>query len=342
MSWTLLFLILTLGQMIHGALAGPWGPESDPEVMSPHPRRRFVQLPLHGEAFASERFWSGDHWANYKGSINFRWYARQKSGFGYRSPGLEEARRMSIPLLAELSPAEKYDLLMGHYDYPLRSAVEAVADPKALVWEGICHGWAPASMNHSEPRPRLLRNPDGVDVPFGADDIKALLSYYYGFVHRVSDTFQLGKRCFDRGPRAANPDCHEDLNAGAFHIVLANRIGIGQEGFIADLQRFEEVWNHPITAYQTVVLKRLDRSLTVRTKLTFVEGSGHDWHPVLETEKQVTKTISFSYVLELDEAGEISGGTWLSRERPDFLWLMNRARRFSAPLESLGILLEDE
>jgi hypothetical protein len=110
----------------------------------------------------------------------------------------------------------------------------------ALSWEGICHVRTPASMNHTGSRLRLLRNTDVIDVPFGTEDIKALLNYY-GLVHRMNDTFQLGKRCFDPGPRAANPDCHKNLNAGAFHIVLANRIGIEQEGLIAYLQRFEEV-----------------------------------------------------------------------------------------------------
>jgi hypothetical protein len=187
-----------------------------------------------------------------------------------------------------------------------------------------------------------MTNPDGVTVPFGADDIKALLSYYYGFVHRATDTFQMGRRCFDRGgPRGPHPDCDDDLNAGAFHVVLANRIGIDQKGLIADLQRFEEVWNHPITAYRTEIRRRGPRRIAVRTTLNFIDGNGHDWHPVLATPNQLAKSIAYDYALELDAAGMITGGSWISRERPDFLWLMGKVRRFGGSLPALGLLLDE-
>ena len=88
----------------------------------------------------------------------------------------------------------------------------------------------------------LALNPDGIRIPFGSSDIKALVSYYYanGF---ISNTHQMGRRCYEDGNRS---DCEEDLNAGAFHIVLVNKIALRNEGIIIDLKRGLEVWNHPI------------------------------------------------------------------------------------------------
>lgn len=80
--------------------------------------------------------------------------------------------------IARLSPAEKFDFLNGPYYYPLKAEVEKLAAYDAESWEGICHGRAPASMNHNEPRPKILRNPDGIKIYFGSADIKAILSYY--------------------------------------------------------------------------------------------------------------------------------------------------------------------
>ena len=38
----------------------------------------------------------------------------------------------------------------------------------------------------------------------------------------------------------------EGVNAGALHILLANMVGIRKEGFIADVTRDREVWNHQL------------------------------------------------------------------------------------------------
>src|SRR5687768_1914137 len=112
-----LLLALALTPKIALALAPdlrrPWEGVSDPLIMSSTFERRLQYLPLKGRTKGQERFWSGDYWANKKGSINYRWYAREKIGFDLDSPSKEEARRMSIPELAALSPSEKYDLFTG-------------------------------------------------------------------------------------------------------------------------------------------------------------------------------------------------------------------------------------
>ena len=255
----------------------------------------------------------------------------------------------ALPELAQLSPSEKYDLYTGRYDYPLKNEVNKMANPHALYWEGICHGWAPASVNHVEPTPKLVKNPDGIEIPFGSTDIKALLSYYYAYEHNPIDTSQMGKRCFTPVKRNRREECHDDLNAGAFHIVLANKIGIEGKGIIADLERFNEVWNHPIVSFDSKILwKNAPRkdaapktiySISIQTTIEFVDENDYDWHPVIGSSKQITDKLIYQYELDIDEEGEIIGGRWESWKRPDFLWLVNKPRMFEGRLSRLSDLL---
>ena len=348
-----LFMLL-LGMSANGApmeLDQLWGETSDPEIMSYFFMRKFHDLPLSGVVKPSTKYWSGDYWPLRKGNINYRWYARKKIGFQHDSPSKERALKMSIPELAELAPTEKYDLFTGRYDYPLRNEVDRIADSQADAWEGICHGWSPASMNHPEPTPKLLRNPDGIEIPFGSSDIKALLSYYYAYGFQVSNTYQMGRRCFTSSFFNIDSECHEDLNAGAFHIVLANRLGIDRIGFIADIERYKEVWNHPITKYQSTIISELGpeydsapgtvRVYHMKTAITYLDDNGNDWQPVHGTNKQLSQIINYEYKLDIDAFNSIIGGKWISRSRPDFLWLKSKAQNFSGSLSKLGELLND-
>lgn len=328
-----------------------WQSDSSPEIMSYYYEKKFANLPVTGKVKKTNHYWSGDYWALKKGNINYRWFAANKIGFGYKSPTKSEALRMTTRELAELSPSEKYDLFTGLYDYPLKNEVYRIANPGASIWEGICHGWSPATMNHPEPKPVLVKNPDGIDIPFGSTDLKALLSYYYAHVHQAPDNFQVGKRCYKEGMQRNDRTCINDLNAGAFHIVMANLIGIDGRGFIADMQRYDEVWNHPFTEYKSQVMgySMPDRTsapgtvtrVDIQSVITYVDENGHDWHPVMNTPKQLSKLVTYRYFVELDSAGNVIGGEWISKERPDFLWMMTKPREFVGSLSQLGYLLEE-
>lgn len=346
-----LLLCLLIAPATYASINEAWRDAGNPELMSYFFEKNISKLPLNGTVTDQHHYWSGDYWALKKGSINYRWFAKHKVGFNYLSPTREEARRMTIPELAALSPAEKYDLMTGRYDYPLKNEVEKIADAGAETWEGMCHGWSPATMNHEEPRPKLIKNPDGIDIPFGSTDIKALLSYYYAYIYRAPDTFQVGRRCY-KGPFLNfDKDCHEDMNAGSFHIILTNRIGIDGKGFIADMERFEQVWNHPFMGYDSQLIRETKptsdsapgttKRQELRTTVTYLDENGHDWHPVIGTDKQLTKTVIYQYVVELNSSGEIIGGEWISKHRPDFLWMMARPENFEGSLSQLRQLLED-
>lgn len=333
------------------AITQAWENVSDPEIMSYFFTRQFSLLPLQGRVASNEKYWSGGYWALRNGNINYRWNAKRKVGFNHISPTKERARKMSIPELAELAPSEKYDLFVGRYDYPLRTEVNNVADPDALEWEGICHGWSPATMNHVEPRPKLMRNPDGIEIPFGSSDIKALISYYYAYGFQVMNTYQMGRRCFKGSFMNRDKDCYNDLNAGAFHIVLTNRLGIDGIGFIADIQRYKEVWNHPIVKYSSTIIST-SGALTssapgtvkiyrLKTVITYLDDNGEDWQRVIGTPKQLTKITNYEYTVETDAQNNIIGGEWISVARPDFLWLKSKPTSFEGNLSRLGELLDD-
>lgn len=307
---------------------------------------KFDHLPLLGEIKDKRKLWSGDYWPLKKGSINYRWYAREKTGFNLDSPTRDEALKMNVTQLAALSPSEKYDLFTGRYDYPLRNEIAKIASPRAMLWEGICHGWAPASINHTEPESKLLKNPQGIEVPFGSTDIKALLSYYYAYGFVTQDV-QMGSRCYPE----SGDGCQDDLNAGAFHIVLANRLGLQGISFVADIEFRGEVWNNPAYGYSTTILREAGpghtstkgtvRVISVRTDFYFADNGENSWRPVLGTQLQVINKRQYDYDLEIDGLGNIIGGEWRSRSRPDFLWLKQRPYRYTGLLYRLGELLED-
>lgn len=347
----LLFLFLSL-ELSFSAVNESWSDLSDPIIMGPSFIQDFQRLPLKGATLPSEKLWSGDYWALVKGSINYRWNAKKKIGFNLTSPDKSTAMRMTIQELAELSPSEKYDLLTGRYDYPLKAIAGKIADPKASIWEGMCHGWSPAAINHNEPTPKLLRNPDGIEIPFGSTDIKALLSFYYGYLNTTADNFMIGRRCYKSPFLNSDKDCQNDPNAGAFHVLLANKIGIEGKTFILDLERFEQVWNHPVTSYHSVITGEekpyasaalaTTRVVKLRTRIVYLDEGDNDWRPVLGTKKQKYDERTYDYKLELDSSGRIIGGEWISRDRPDFIWTMRKPRAFTGILSRLDELLDDE
>lgn len=129
--------------------------------------------------------------------------------------------------LAKLSPAEKYDLLLGDTSFDLTNKIWNYAEkwgnekkwgflsaidlpdgfriPNAnrmmALWEGICHGWAVAA-GHS-PRPEKTVNvtlPNGKKMPFYPDDIKALVSLMWANSTIQSNVIFEGNRCNKKYP----------------------------------------------------------------------------------------------------------------------------------------------
>jgi len=298
---------------------------------------RFSELPLEGEVSDKNKNWSSDYWPLRRGGINYRWNAEAPTGFNLHSPEKADIAGLSIKQLSTLSPAEKYDLFVGDYGYSLKKEVASLANPTASFRTGICHGWALASIHHKEPLPKILLNPDGIRIPFGSSDIKALLSFYYAQETTMCDT----------------DDCKEDLNAGTFHMTLANKVGVDKVAIIADIKRFKEIWNHPIISYESQILQdhlppehlsvpNTVRVLHVGTRISYVNTVPEkSWGPILQTNDQKRTFRSYEYTLELDSQNQIIGGRWISQDRPDFLWIKRRPKNFTGMFHRLSELLND-
>ena len=143
----------------------PWEDHSSPLRMNKNFQKKFSSLPLFGQATGNRKYWSSYYWPLNKGNINYRWNSVEPIGFNLKSPDKEEVLRMGFKELKSLSPSEKFDLFLGKYKYPLKQKVSKRTSPTRKDWEGICHGWAMATLNHNEPYEKIMTNPDGVRYP---------------------------------------------------------------------------------------------------------------------------------------------------------------------------------
>ena len=155
-----------------------WSGENNPFLLGGNFNQYFDELPRTARLHTLP--WSDSYWQSNKGGISYRWRTKSKNYFDYRLPTKGQIFNMSMSQLADLSPAEKYDIFMGRYDFPTVKLERERTSRQDKKWEGICHGWAPAALHFTEPHPVLIDSVDGVAVPFGSSDVKALLSYYQG------------------------------------------------------------------------------------------------------------------------------------------------------------------
>jgi hypothetical protein len=250
--------------------------------------------------------------------------------FTYSLYTLEQLKKLSVNVTKTLSPAEKYDIFIGRYDYPLVHEEWQRTNASDPTWEGICHGWSPAALFFKEPNPVTLTNADGVSVPFGSSDVKALLSFYCGQYDTNRMTKFIGTRCesdLDENPDDADgvPAC-KDMDAGGFHVIAANEIGMHKRGFVIDRQRDYQVWNQPLNSYTSKIGPKgaaragaglsATASVNVTTTITYTRETDAAWtaHAPDLVERK------YEYVLDLDARGRVIGGDFTSWGRPDFSW----------------------
>ena len=260
----------------------------------------------------------------------------------------------------KLSPAEKYDLLVGDHNWTLTKAMwqrgrDDMDSGGVANWTGICHGWSAAAhmgVKEAQKSVKVLDVTGTYQIEFYADDIQGLESYLWAKSSPI--TIQAGSRCKQdsvvRDPylRPVDPACL-NLNPMTWHMVILNRVGISQKSFVMDSSSGPEVWNYPISSYDysyfnprtfetTHLLKaaiepiqnlNTDKYRTYRNPMSkFVVGIVMDiFHPELISAQvgnsngpNAIQTETYIYDLELDENYNIIGGEWYSKSRPDFLW----------------------
>jgi hypothetical protein len=263
----------------------------------------------------------------------------------------------------------------AHPDY------DAAAEP-IPHWEGLCHAWAHATLAFQEPELVTMTNKKGIEIPFGSSDIKGLLSLFLDHVPSP-DTRFLGGRCSDdmsslldkiakiESPEEGSPYFNataeekaaalapikdelarlsqsmvcRDTNAGAFHLVITNQIAKLQEGFIVDVTRDDEVWNHPVYGFKSEVVAELEPStgaapgtvkeIEVLTRMDYIVEVSQHWQRKDYRPEVAQASVEYHYRLELNANGEIIGGEWLDYDRPDFIWKQSTPK-FKGTFKGVG------
>jgi hypothetical protein len=304
----------------------------------------FKALPLEGKLPEGTRAWSGDYWAFKLGNINLRWNTPKPIGYDLPSPNLAKILNMSEAEMAALAPSEKWSIYQGDYKYELVSHVGSYTGKRKKLWAGICHGWSPASLYHQEPTPKVLVSKDGVRVPFGSGDIKALISFFYADQQTEAD--QIGKKCLFASWLGL-AGCGSDVNPAALHVVMTNMLGIQHEGFLMDRDAGREVWNQPVSGFSSKLvsaMKKTDKGyeVDVETKLTYTDESSPTWNIVFGTENQKNTVMELAYTLELDQNMNIVDGEWnKGTSYPDFIWTTPKLSVFKDEWAGLDQLLND-
>lgn len=163
-----------------------------------------------------EQPWSGDYWATAQGSLGNRYAGCMpygwKESFEYirNHPSKVILNSGSEVWVNELSPAEKYDALVGDASEGLTRACwlkgKNYFDQHGEVpgWFGICHGWSPASFMLPRPKKSVtVMAPNNISLTFYPCEIKALGSLLWA-ESQPQKRF-IGGRCNTEKP-AFDPD----------------------------------------------------------------------------------------------------------------------------------------
>lgn len=279
--------------------------------------------------------WAGNYFPMMDGGIAQRWTEA-------KAPEKVLDKKSYMKLTPQerqkLSPVEKYDVLLGLYDFrttdhemnfrgPLRQGA------KMQDWEGFCNGVRCAGIMLPEPQFAVERtNAQGEKVVFQPADLKALAgaSYFY-----TQEYAQIGSP--SRAGRSENPP-----NPAVFDLVLRYGLAVNKKAFIIDSHLGKEIWNETVVGYKRTLSQ--PKKLTPTEQGLYPEAvSKIEVDMVLETlgeieikesnrptkakvaDGSLLKTLEGRYTLYLDEDGRALDGKW--KKNPvvrgvDFAWFV--------------------
>jgi len=214
--------------------------------------------------------WSDDYWPIYLGQLGWRYADPSfpaspdwKTNYDYVTASHPGAATVgSNPAYDDLlSPAEKYDLLVGDDTFSLTREMWETGryyyDRFGTVerWMGLCHGWAAAAYMLDRPTDTVETvGPGGRRIRFYPSDIKALATLLWA--NTRTPTRFIGGRCNVKEPlidpqtgRVIAQDCF-DTNPASWHLSVVNQIGASARSFVMDATFDYEVWNQPVLSYE--------------------------------------------------------------------------------------------
>lgn len=327
-----------------------------------------TQLSARGLARGAASFpmWAGSYWPIHQGLLGERFadpnFPRSKvftdnyTYFQLHPPD----EFVALNQINQLSPAEKYDLLVGDSNWTLTNAMWArglsdmQTDGSVPTWTGICNGWAAAvHMGVKSPRATVFATDvtGQHTIEFYKEDIKALMSYLWA--ESSVNSIQAGARCQQDNPvtdpylRPTDAACL-DSNPMTFHLALANRVGLYANSFVMDDYPGSQVWNYPIKSYDYNYFnpRTFESTHSLKAAIEPIENLPADKFKVYrspqakyivgvnldvitpaliaatvqDSNSGAEETDNFNYDLELDANLNVVGGEWYSAMRPDFIW----------------------
>jgi len=215
-------------------------------------------LPLTGEAQTIP--WAGNYWPTYEDNINFQWdgaadspalkYEKSFGGTGVEDAVSKAHGIDSRSTAKECKEASECNSALGETCGKRRGKDTGRCIP---TWWGICHAWGPAAILLPEPKHPVTR----YGVTFKVQDLKALAT----LVYNSSTSKFVSLRCnvgagddavkldaYGR-PSNANAQCR-DTNAGTWHVLATNYLGIKRQAFVEDRTYDHQVWNQPLRGYR--------------------------------------------------------------------------------------------
>jgi hypothetical protein len=337
------------------AFADSWDKTNDPANFDSNYEYSFSALPKEAILPLNKMPWASSFWPRNKGGINYRWNTPNPVGLDIVQPSRYQVERMSKAQLAQLSPAEKFDLARGLYDYPLSVRVGKGVKKEAKDYEGVCDGWTASAIQFAEPAPVEITNPEGIVIPFGSSDVKALMSYDVSInaVKGAMASRFVGAYCVTPwGIKVGSPKC-VDINPGAFHVIVANQIGLKKESFAVDIDPTKETWNQPVYGFEfevrgTTKSEHASTAYIVHAKFKYAEDDPENaeekknvftWEPTVGTSRYNGGVMELDYILEVDFAGRITGGEWLGASKgnhPDLFWMPTKKIQWTEGFEFLN------
>ncbi len=311
--------------------------------------------------------WSGSYWPHFQGSLAARYrepefakIVKEEVQYKKNKEHFDKKPTFAFTNTDNLSPAEKYDLLVGDNNmtltkYSWEIGKKVAKGDKVATWRGLCDGWASAAQMMPRPLKVVsLASPSGQMINFFPEDIKALGTLLYARAQQ--NPIFMGKRCYSA--MLSFTSMCDEVNPGAFHLALVNRIGMMKKSFIGDVSPGGEVWNYPIKSYSVSfynIFDEEDKSDDFRSVMEafdkkaknvkfYKEGSRHKATAyIVGVKAKVTyqnmreKNLvdengnaadtdmvrEYEYDLELDSAFNILGGESMNGDLPDFMWAPN-------------------
>jgi hypothetical protein len=253
-----------------------WGAADAPSIFNSALEYRYASLPDNGAATNTP--WASSYWPVYEDSINYKWD-------GASSESVSKKYERAFGLTGVEDAVSKYhgiDNNTGRKECKETSECSDLKDGSNCAkrpgaekgrciptWWGICHAWSPAAILVPEAKYPVTKN----GVTFKVNDIKALVT----LVHNSTSSKFVSLRCNkeemreglpesstihydDYGrPKDADKECR-DTNAGTYHLLLTNYLGILKQSFVEDRTFNYEVWNQPLRGYRITEKKEVTAS----------------------------------------------------------------------------------